>query len=412
MNNKKLITTVLFLMAIVRSCGAMVYDNRFMPLYQRLWIAPDDGRSHAAFNFFIVTGTMAYNQLGQEVPLPQIFGDYDLGKLATGMTKIGCCNPLKSEWQGANIPWFVLGKLEGQAIELEYQQSLHTYVSLGASVMIMRLNSWFDFILKPRNEVTLDLTANDIAELDDARRYVHQSLGLCGDHSCQIGFGDTDLYIRVGNYWDYVLKFRSIQAGARFGFLIPTSDRRNLSYPSWIPFGGNGHWGIYGALDATFEIKEDWKCGCLLRLNKRFGRTQCERIPINCEPDVFGIVQAPVYVDPGATFIFSPFVAFESLRDGFGLRVFYTLIKHESDYWGVPKTSCAPCVINPGRACRRSAWGSDYFSANLFYDFGKDKPDCRIYPIITFCWDIPAALLMADSVAKTHRISLGVEVSF
>lgn len=390
----------------------MVYDNRFMPLYQRLWIAPDDGRSHAAINFFIVTGTMAYNHLGQEVPLPELFGDYDLGKLAVAMTKIGLRNPLKSEWQGAAIPWFTLGKIEGQALELEYQQALHEYVSLGASVMIMRLNSWFEFILKGRNEVTLDLVPGDVAELDEVRRQAHQTLGLCGDHSCHYGFGDMDLYLRVGKYWDYVLKFRSIQAGARIGLLVPTAARRNIACPAEIPFGGNGHWGIYGAIDAIFELKEDIKCGCLIRLNKRFGRTQCERIPINCEPDVYGVVPASVYVDPGATFIFSPFASFECLRDGFGIRVFYTLTKHESDFWGVPKTSCTPCVINPGRACRRSAWGSDYFSANLFYDFGKVKPDAWVYPIITFCWDIPAAVLMADSVAKTHRISLGVEVSF
>ena len=100
--------------------------------------------------FLLSRGTLAYNSLGAEVPLPEIFGDYDLGKLAGGMTKIGLANPLKSEWQDHDIPWLIFGKLEGQAIEFEYQQALHEYVSLGASIMVMRLNSWFEFVL---NEV-------------------------------------------------------------------------------------------------------------------------------------------------------------------------------------------------------------------------------------------------------------------
>lgn len=403
----------------------MVYDNRFMPLYQRLWIAPDDGRSHAAINFFVVTGTIAYNSLGQEVPLPAIYGNYDLAKLGAAMSKIGLPNPLKSEWINTTIPWYIAGKLQGQACEFEYQQALHEYVSIGISAMVMRLNSWFDFVLRSGSQVSGDespyqerlspcFNVSDYAELDDARRQANQTLGICGDHSCQFGFGDTDLYLRIGKYWDYALKFRSIQAGARIGVLIPTAERRNLAYPSWIPFGGDGHWGIYGTIDATFELKEDFKCGCLIRLNKRFGRVQCQRIPINCEPYVFGVVQSPVYVDPGITFICSPFVSFESLRDGFGMRIFYTLTKHESDYWSLPKNCCAPCPIKPNCVSCRSAWGSDYFSANLFYDFGKGRPCSAIYPIISFCWDIPAptALIMADSVAKTHRVSLGVEVSF
>ena len=193
--------------------------------------------------------------------------------------------------------------------------------------------------------MNLRLVENDVAVLDDARRQAHQELGLCGEHSCQVGFGDIDFYLRIGKYWDYVLKFRSIQAGFRIGLLIPTAERRNIAYPSWIPFGGDGHWGIYGAIDTIFELKEDWKCGCLIRLNKRFDLTGCERIPINCEPNIYGILRAQLYVDPGVTFIFSPFVSFECLRDGFGIRVFYTLAKHVSDYWCVPEASCMNLLL-------------------------------------------------------------------
>ena len=50
---------------------------------------------------------MAYNRLCEEVPLPEIYGEYDLGQLANGMIELGYPNPLKTEWQGIDIPWFV-----------------------------------------------------------------------------------------------------------------------------------------------------------------------------------------------------------------------------------------------------------------------------------------------------------------
>ena len=119
---------------------------------------------------------------------------------------------------------------------------------------------------------------------------------------------------------------------------------------------------------------------------------------------------AQLMLNPGVTVVVSPFVSFEWLRDGFGLRVFYTLTKHWHDRWSIMATQTH--TLNLGQLCNRSSWGSDYFSANIFYDFGKDKPDCTVYPILDFCWDIPASMSYRKSVAKTNRVSLGVEVAF
>lgn len=117
-----------------------------------------------------------------------------------------------------------------------------------------------------------------------------------------------------------------------------------------------------------------------------------------------------VDVDPGATLVVSPFVSFESLRDGLGARVAYTLTKHWQDKWNLwQSTKNVPLE----GLCNRTSWGSDYFSVNVFYDFGKVKnPDRTVYPILTFCWDIPVSVLIANTVAKTNRVSLGVEVAF
>ena len=67
----------------------------------RPWIAPDDGRSHLSTHLFAVTASSAYNRFGEEVPLPELFGAFDLGILAKAMVELGYQNPLKTEWQGA-----------------------------------------------------------------------------------------------------------------------------------------------------------------------------------------------------------------------------------------------------------------------------------------------------------------------
>ena len=346
-----------------------------MPLMSRLWIAPDDGRSHLSTNLFAVTARTAYNKFGDEVPLPDLFGSFDLGILTKTMIQLGCPDPLKTEWQGATIPWFTLGKFQGQGLDIEWQKALTERVSIGGSFMVMRLNSWYEFLLKDKDVSFLlqgkkALKHGDPEELEELRHCILQKLGIYGDHAHECGIGDIDLYMRFGNYWEYVLKFRSIQAGGRIGLLIPTGKRRNIHFPASIPFGGDRHWGIYGAIDAIFELKEDWKFGIYLRGSQRFSRIQCLRVPLCVEPDNFGALQAPIDVDPGATLVVSPFVAFENLRDGLGVRVFYTLTKHWHDDWNLWHS-----VHNPKfeELCNRTSWGSDYFSANIFYDFGKVK---------------------------------------
>jgi hypothetical protein len=109
--------------------------------------------------------------------------------------------------------------------------------------------------------------------------------GFCGAHAHERGIGDMDFYVRLGNYWEYTLKCRSIQAGGRVGILIPTAKPRDIRYPAAIPFGGDRHWGVYGAVDATFELREDLKVGIYARANQRFSRIVCTRIPLGCEAE-------------------------------------------------------------------------------------------------------------------------------
>jgi hypothetical protein len=406
MYRRSLVTSLVALL-ISSSSFAMVFDNRFMPLMSRPWIAPDDGRTHVSANLFMVQATSAYNKNGEQVPLGELWGGpFDLGQCARDYADLGHKNPLKTEWRGEKIPWVIDGKFRGKGIDVEWQKFLFWHLWIGGSFMVMELDSWYTYMLDEKDGSALKNHAED---LNSMRQNVMERVGFCGSLVREYGIGDLDFYLRLGNYWDYVCKCRSIQVGGRIGILVPTAKQRNMSYPVSIPFGGERHWGVYGAIDANFELKEDIKVGVFARANQRFSRITCARIPLGCEAENFAVMQGEVDIEPGATCIVSPFVTFECLRDGLGVRVAYTLTKHWHDtwhFWSAPKD------VGLAKMCDRTAWGSDYFSVNVFYDFGKARPDWAVHPILTFCWDIPASVLIASSVAKTDRVSLGVEVAF
>ena len=51
--------------------------------------------------------------------------------------------------------------------------------------------------------------------------------------------------------------------------------------------------------------------------------------------------------------------------------------------------------------CQRSAWAPIIFLLMFFMILVKYKPDSNVYPILTFCWDIPAALLLRNRRKNT-----------
>ncbi len=417
-NRCTIIAVIIAVIVIHVPVHAMVFDNRYMPLFQRQWVAPEDGRSHAASHVFAVTTTRAFDGEGQERSWPLMYGEYNLASLGKAAAMLGCPPIIKTEWAGQSIPWALNGKYEGQGIDLIYQQALSDHVALGFSLFAMRLDTRFSYALQDCAELRGSGLLLSSEELDDLRRALQQQLGICSDYCHERGISDLDIYFRFGEFWEYTCLCRSIQAGVRLGCIAPTAQQRNIHYPSSIPFGGNGHWGIYGAIDAMAELREDLKVGLYVRANKRFSRVEsCQRVPIAGEPLVFGAYQGPVRVDPGVTFVFSPLVSFECLRGGFGARIAYTLTKHWRDRW-CPLYN-APLVAEDGVAASvdrpyqcHQGWGSDYFSVHLFYDYEKVRSNMSVYPVINFCWDIPYPVLITYDIPRTHRISLGAEVSF
>jgi hypothetical protein len=318
-------------------------------------------------------------------------------------------NPLPTEWQGCGeITWKMRGKIQAQAARFFIEKKVIDWLSLGCSWFFMRTNAWQQFKLDSTN---LILSPSDRVALEKVRRDMFSALGLDSNHVTQTGFGDIDCYARVGKTWNYAYKFRSIDVGVRVGLLVPSGVKSEINSPASIPFGGEGHLGMYGALDGLFELKEDLKFGMLFRLNKRFSRTSCHRLPVVDEPRIFGATLGQATVNPGLTFIFSPYIVLENLRKGMGASVQYHLTKHWKDSWSDTRSNKA-IPVDLKQVNKLSEWASDYFTLNVFYDFGKTKMTRSFDPIISFRWDVPAMLFVSSYIPKSHRLSFGIEFAF
>lgn len=417
---------ILFLPALALAFTSVsldaMFDNRFVPFPPRIRIEPNGARSFFALDMFAATASSASDTNERETTIPQLFGRFDQQRYGEAFTVIGLPNPLPSIWiePDAKIPWFINGKIQAQGLMCSYLQQITRHFFAGFDIAFMRVNAYHEFNLIRRaqesgEQTNLILKEGDEQELDEIRRNMFSTLGIHENHSAQLGFGDMDLFIRLGNTWHYRCKCRYIDLGIRLGLLVPTGVRRDCNKPASIPFGGDGHWGFYTAFDGLFELKEDIKLGIFTRISKRCASTRIGRMPARQEPVIFGTIVGPVRVDPAATFVFSPYFVFENLRKGLGASLQYTMTYHAEDDWK-DRRSTEERFLAPSDGLRRveklSEWGSDYFTLNVFYDFGKVKMGRECYPIVSFRWDIPGALWMTKQVPRTHRLVFNVEFAF
>ncbi|MDP3889329.1 MAG: hypothetical protein Q8Q25_02170, partial [bacterium] len=344
----------------------MTYDNRFIPLFQRPRFLLDGLQNTCAVDYSIMTGSSAFDSAEKDIGIPELHGTFDQGKLADAFVAAGMPNPLPSEWQGVEIPWKTSGKIQAQAVRFFVHKKIVDWLSVGFSWLFMHAHANQEFKL---DSTRLILSASDKLELEERRREMFDLLCLNKNYANQSGFGDIDSYVRVGHTWDHTYKFRTIDIGARVGVMIPSGIKRDNNSPASIPFGGDGHWGMYGALDGLFELKEDFKFGMFFRFNKRFSRTSCQRMPVLGEPRIFGATVGQAHVDPGLTFIFSPFFVLENVRQGLGLGVQYHLTKHWEDTWTDARSDTS-IPVDLKQVDTLSQWASDYFTLHAFYDFG------------------------------------------
>jgi hypothetical protein len=406
----KKLSFLIGLLCIARMGYAEIYDNRFIPLFAPQQFFVEGLPSSYELEFVAITASEAFARDEKTVGIPELFGIFDLNTLATSLLQITGQSPLRSDLLGQELPFFVNGRIQGQGFFMRYFQSFGFHWSVGCNLLFLKTNSRQTFKLDMDKVRTLK--PGDIAEIEESQRIAFTEIGLIENDAAQHGIGDIDLYVRWGKTWDYTLKCRKIYAGLSFGGFVPTGVKTSLCSAASIPYGGNGFGGFYFKGDSLFELKEDIKVGFLLEISKRVARTTIARMPmVASEPYIFGPIIGKAHISPGPTLAFSPYFLLENLRGGLGVGIHYTLTQHWKDSWQ-DRRSDQTFPVDLTQVIKTSAWGSDYFTIDIFYDFGKQKTKHPIDPILFFRWDIPSMLFVSHNVPKTNKVSLGVEVAF
>lgn len=395
---------------VINHVRAMVFDNRFLPLLQQPHLSIDGTRSQFSMEGMMATASKAFNEHQNDVPLPEIYGKFNQVDLANSIVALCKPNPLPSEYQGlvAVIPWDVTGKRQMQGVRFFWHQNIVSWLATGFSWTFMSVNSRDEFFLNEEKIEGKPTRPVESILFDDIRRSMFATVGLHEGNVQQSGFGDIDWFVRLGNMWEYTARFRRIDAGLKVGALFATGVTQMIDYPQSIPFGGNGHYGMYGAVDSMFELRENWKTGFVLRVSKRFPNTKIRRMPAGKEPVIYGAVVGQAEVNPGVTVTFDPYFLLEGVRKGLALGLNYTLIWHMEDKW-CDRRECKVPAVCLGEVEGSSAWASEYFTVNVLYDFGKVKIKREFNPVLTFRWDIPSSLFIASRSSRTNCVSIGVE---
>lgn len=389
---------------------ATIYDDRFIPLFVPQQFFIEGLPSAYELDFVAITASEAFARDEKTVGIPELFGTFDLNTLATSLLEITGKSPLRSDLLGRELPFFVNGRIQGEGFFMRYCQSLSDHFTVGCELMFLKTNSRQTFRLD--REKVRNLKPGDYNEIEQSQRLAFEEIGLIENNAAQHGIGDIDVYVRGSRQWDYTLKCRRIYAGLTFGGFVPTGVKTNVFNAASIPYGGNGFGGFYLKGDSLFELKEDIKVGFLLEISKRIARTTLARMPmVASEPYIFGPIVGKAHISPGATLAFSPYFILENLRGGLGVGVHYTLTSHWKDQW-CDRREDQTIPVDLSQVIATSKWGSDYFTINIFYDFGKQNTKHIIDPILFFRWDVPSMLFVSHNVPKTNKVSLGVELAY
>ena len=400
-NMHRLLKLIIILFLSVNMSFCMTFDNRFIPLYQKQYTKFPDYLSHLIVQPFASTADSSFNDIGELAPI-SAFNDMVKIDKALKLSGKTSGSLFRSDWRGlATVPWELFGLLETQGVAFLYHQSLGHHLAFGVSALFMHVGFHQQFrreLAGMQSSLPLQ-PEGDENELLALKQKMNNLIGVNPPQYSAFGFGDVDIYLRAGQRFDYLLKMRSIDVGGRIGVLIPSGLIADINNPASIPFGGNGFWGVYGAIDAEFELKRDMKVGALLRLNKRFTKTVQSRFPVLLEPTTYGINVGPLKIDPGFTFIIAPYFRLDGLREGLGLMAGYTFVKHQKD--DITDVRCDKSV-NAALGCvyKRSSWIMEHVTVELRYDFGRFK-ECRgLSPIVSFAWDIPTNFLLQNVYQK------------
>lgn len=398
------------------SLQGMIYDNRFWPLYPERFLTyqacPYATWYWSARGVFIGADRgFLSEELGEdEGGLFEIFGKYDEIVLNRALVESGVIaeSLLRPDFETlGEIPWDFNGKMSLRGCAIESEGYILPFLSIGGSLFVGHMQSHKNGFLT--HKIIQMLGPGDLQELRTADAAIHQALQVDPPCWSTLAFGDIDLYFKGRFFRDYWYKMHHFDIAFRLGFYLPSGERGSRYNPVSLPIGGNGHFGIYGQCDVNIVLNDLLSTGFLLQGIKRLPRTSTQRMPVLTEPTNYGVLLAPARVDPGLTLVFNPYVQIGGLRNGLGAFFGYNLVHHSQDTWCVSDEILTTKKPNLKLLEQRSKWGSDHFTAGLWYDFGYDCEKVWHKPVISVMVEIPWQGPVTHMVPKAHSVSLRIE---
>ena len=415
----------LFLMQVFLIFGTssivypMIWDNRYFPWLDQLYTGSDSRHAYLDVEGFFVTGGDAFrfehraNKEEQIVSIPELWGELSLANVGTSLSLAGLNNPIPADWQWlSDFKALMPASLEGQGISFAGYTPIGKHFGIGASALMMKLNSFVCVLPHPDSVSKLNLdTPGNQALFTQTVDKIYKELGITSTTFQQVGVGDVVLYVSLHDTHEYRFKFRKLDWGIHLGVIMPCGLQRDPYNLASLPLGGEfGSWAWFAAPFAEFELKEDWKCGIQGRITKRIDRCFTGRIPLGKEQVLFAPIVGKIGIDSGTTFSVAPYVAFEDVRAGLGVQAKYTITVHERDQF-FAKIADSALVPRFKDMNYFSGWTQEFATIRLFYDIGHDKM-WKIRPIFSFAWDIPMNHIQGRGFAKTNRVSIGCNVNF
>lgn len=363
---------------------------------------------------FFETAHHSVNGMSQEVP----FFDYDipyfLPRINQAVLQSGrsATSLIPSYWQaGLKTGAFKMtGHFETQGLAFHGYHLFSEHWAAGIRADVFHAQTHMELIRVPPFDSIIN-SPGDVNELLEIIKNLDKALHTRARAWSEWIFDDIELYVQLFKQESYCYKCRFVDAGLCLGLVVPVAPGREIDNPASLSLGGDGHWGMF--VDATVDaiLRYDLRAGIWLRYQQRFPKTNFLRVPTAQEPTMFGAVTGNFYVSPGPTFFASVYLAKEGLREGFGLRVGYTLIKHFADqFTDERKNKTVP--VNYIALTEGSEWGQDYVTFGLLYDFSYGKVERSYEPVVTLLIDAPVDVFVTQRAARTYGISIVLEANF
>lgn len=394
----------------------MIMDNRYFPWLPHVYTGTDSKHGNLYVEPFFITSSTALKvgpgTKDRDVGYPVLQGALDYSYLAQAFELDGMPNPIPAQWQYlATMPVDMPGSFQGQGLSIAGYSPIYDHIGIGGSIFFLRFIGQANIVPTADLIRQLNLTApGNMAQFNQLTATFEQMAGTKDGYWNQTGVSDLEVYIKLFQVYEYMYWCKKIDCNGSIGFFIPTGMQQQQNFIGSVPFGGDGMWGWYLAPSIEIELKEDWKIGLQIRAEKRFGKTQEQRICIAKETNLFAPVTGPLYTNPGPVAVVMPYISLENIREGLGISFKYSYIYHAQDKLKDMRVVKSPAA-NLENMIKNSRWSQEFATLELLYDLSF-KHNWTYKPLCSLTWDIPLQVLGSRGVSKTTRVSVGLMMDF